>query len=156
MLKEATDHGGPVLQVADAAAHVREQLGDGARQRIGQTSLEHGVRLLLRIQLGGVGGQAFEVEPLRRTRREEVFDRLTAMNRRTIQMTSSLPRTCRRSWRRKATIAGPRNASCWTWVNSLPSGVTALMADRWSRVSGARKTGVCPRGASVRATNGSR
>jgi hypothetical protein len=72
------------------------------------------------------------------------------------QMTSSFPRTCRKSWRRKATIAGPRNASVWTWVKRRPSGVMALMAARWSRVSGVCSTGARPRGAYVRATKGNR
>jgi hypothetical protein len=37
-----------------------------------------------------------------------------------------------------------------------PSDVIALIAERWSRVSGTRRTGVWPAGAYVRAAAGSR
>ncbi len=39
---------------------------------------------LVGVQLRRVGGQALQVQPLRRTCSQEVLDRLTAMNRRTI------------------------------------------------------------------------
>jgi hypothetical protein len=41
-------------------------------------------------------------------------------------------------------------------MNSRPSGVMPLMAERWSWVSGTRKTGVCPQGAHVRTAMGSK
>lgn len=68
--------------------------------------------------------------------------------------TSSLPRLWRSNCRKKATTVAPVNACSWLWVNSRLSAVTPPGTDRWSRVSGARKPGVCPRGAYVRATQG--
>ena len=39
---------------------------------------------LVRVEVGSIGGQAFEVEPLRCTAAEEVFDGLSAMDGRAV------------------------------------------------------------------------
>ena len=109
---------------------------------------------LTRVQLRRIGRQAFQAEALGGAIGQEFLDRVATVDRCPSQMSTSRPDTSRRRCSRKAMTPSELIGCSWLWKYNLPSGETAEMADRWSRVQHSRKTGVWPMGAEVRTTLG--
>jgi hypothetical protein len=60
------------------------------------------------IEVGGVGWQLLQMQPLGRSPSKEVLDGLAAMNRRSIPNNQQFPKILRRSIRKKRTTSGLR------------------------------------------------
>lgn len=87
---------GMAAEAADGEAQLPAQLVEVVTAAILQlAALEQIPDAFVRIEFRSVGGQAFEVQPLRCARREEVLDGLAAVNGRAIpdhqQLTAHLP-----------------------------------------------------------------
>jgi len=81
-MTEAGDEGGAfAAKAAEGKPHFPPRLVEVAAAAIRQlTALQQVPDARVGIELRGIGGQAFEVEPRRRARREEVLDGLAAVD----------------------------------------------------------------------------
>ena len=101
----------PTAQAAEGQIELPAQVGHVLAAAVLEfAALQEIPHSLGRVQLGGVAGQPLQVQPLGRPTGQKLLDAPAAVIGAPSQITSSLPRTCRRSWRRKATISGPQKA----------------------------------------------
>jgi hypothetical protein len=99
---------------------------------------------LIGVQLGGIGWQLLQMDSLPSRAGQEGFDLLAAVDGAAIpdhqpphrDMGGQVPQEPRRIY--------PPEGLAWILVCSQPWAVMPLITDRWSRLRGARSTGVWP------------
>jgi hypothetical protein len=111
---------------------------------------------LVRVKIRSRAGKLFQMQAFSRSSLEKVLDLLTTMNRRAIPDEQDRPLDLAQEHAQEADYTGSTVEEERTCMNSRPSRVMPLIAERWSRVKGTRRPGVCPRGAHVRTAIGNR
>src|SRR6266511_1621560 len=111
---------------------------------------------LVRVQIGSVARQLLEAQSFGYTLGQEVFDGLTAMNRRTVPDHQQLARNVSQQMLEEADHLGATERVVLDAEQQSTARGDATDQDRWSRVNGKRSIGGWPRGARLRTTAGSK
>ncbi len=98
-------------------------------------ALEQVPHLFLRIQLGSIARQAFQMEPFAHRAGEKLLDHLCPMNGRAIPNDEQRPGILRTSIRKNRTTSSALYARSCICMKSRPFGVIPPIAERWSQVS---------------------
>jgi hypothetical protein len=163
LLKARLDDGALVAQALFGPAQRGGQLAQVVTADSAELDALEGVPdALVGGEFRGVAGQLLPVQALGRAARQEVLDRLAAMNGRTVpdeeqlalqlalQLAQEPPQEANPIRGAVGVVLGLQEPA------PVRAGVMPLIAARWSWVSGTRKRGVCPPGAHVRTAWGSK